>query len=125
MINMHLCGLENLTMRLAACWEYLWPAEQAMSCWPACRSPAAPRPTSTSPTTWPSAFPSSPVRVLALSFLLVMTVFRPLLVPLKAVLVNMLSIGAPYGTSSPSSSGVERVVPGRLRDPLVRLAIAG
>ncbi|MGH9164197.1 MAG: MMPL family transporter, partial [Acidimicrobiales bacterium] len=35
--------------------------------------------------------------VLALSFLLLMTVFRSLLVPLKAVLMNMLSIGAAYG----------------------------
>jgi RND superfamily putative drug exporter len=35
--------------------------------------------------------------VLALSFLLLMTVFRSLLVPLKAVVMNMLSIGAAYG----------------------------
>jgi RND superfamily putative drug exporter len=35
--------------------------------------------------------------VLGLSFLLLMTVFRSLLVPLKAVLVNLLSIGAAYG----------------------------
>ncbi len=35
--------------------------------------------------------------VLALSFLLLMLVFRSLLVPLKAVLLNLLSIGAAYG----------------------------
>ena len=35
--------------------------------------------------------------VLGLSFLLLMVVFRSLLVPLKAVLVNLLSIGAAYG----------------------------
>jgi RND superfamily putative drug exporter len=35
--------------------------------------------------------------VLGLSFLLLMTVFRSLLVPLKAVLVNLLSIGAAMG----------------------------
>ncbi|MEZ5323051.1 MAG: MMPL family transporter [Microthrixaceae bacterium] len=35
--------------------------------------------------------------VLALSFLLLMVVFRSLLVPLKAVLMNLLSIGAAYG----------------------------
>ncbi len=35
--------------------------------------------------------------VLALSFLLLMTVFRSLLVPLKAVVMNVLSIGAAYG----------------------------
>jgi RND superfamily putative drug exporter len=35
--------------------------------------------------------------VLVLSFLLLMTVFRSLLVPLKAVIVNLLSIGAAYG----------------------------
>jgi RND superfamily putative drug exporter len=35
--------------------------------------------------------------VLALSFILLMTVFRSILVPLKAVIVNLLSIGAAYG----------------------------
>ncbi|MFC8763755.1 MMPL family transporter [Streptomyces sp. NPDC057193] len=35
--------------------------------------------------------------VLALSFLLLMLVFRSILVPLKAVLLNLLSIGAAYG----------------------------
>lgn len=35
--------------------------------------------------------------VLALSFLLLMIVFRSLLVPVKAVVMNMLSIGAAYG----------------------------
>jgi RND superfamily putative drug exporter len=35
--------------------------------------------------------------VLVLSFLLLMVVFRSLLVPLKAVIVNLLSIGAAYG----------------------------
>jgi len=35
--------------------------------------------------------------VLALSFLLLMWVFRSLLVPLKAVVMNLLSIGAAYG----------------------------
>jgi RND superfamily putative drug exporter len=35
--------------------------------------------------------------VLVLSFLLLMTVFRSILVPLKAVVMNLLSIGAAYG----------------------------
>lgn len=35
--------------------------------------------------------------VLAMSFLLLMPVFRSILVPLKAVLLNLLSIGAAYG----------------------------
>ncbi len=35
--------------------------------------------------------------VLLLSFLLLMTVFRSIMVPLKAVIMNMLSIGAAYG----------------------------
>ena len=35
--------------------------------------------------------------VLTLSFLLLMVVFRSILVPLKAVIMNMLSIGAAYG----------------------------
>ena len=37
------------------------------------------------------------VAVLLLSFLLMMAVFRSVLVPLKAVLMNLLSIGASYG----------------------------
>ncbi len=37
--------------------------------------------------------------VLTLSFLLLMTVFRSLLVPLKAVIMNMLSISAAYGVA--------------------------
>ncbi len=39
------------------------------------------------------------VAVLAMSFLLLMAVFRSLLVPLKAVLMNLLSIGAAYGVT--------------------------
>ena len=35
--------------------------------------------------------------MLGLSFLLLMVVFRSLLVPLKAVIMNLLSIGAAYG----------------------------
>ncbi len=35
--------------------------------------------------------------VLALSFLLLMTVFRSVLVPVKAVIMNLISIGAAYG----------------------------
>jgi RND superfamily putative drug exporter len=37
------------------------------------------------------------VAVLSLSFLLLLVVFRSLLVPLKAVIMNLLSIGAAYG----------------------------
>jgi RND superfamily putative drug exporter len=37
--------------------------------------------------------------VLTLSFLLLMVVFRSLLVPLKAVIMNLLSIGAAYGVT--------------------------
>ena len=37
--------------------------------------------------------------VLVLSFLLLMVVFRSLLVPLKAVIMNLLSIGAAYGVT--------------------------
>src|SRR5699024_6558243 len=37
------------------------------------------------------------VAVLSLSFVLLMVVFRSLLVPLKAVVMNLLSIGAAYG----------------------------
>ena len=37
------------------------------------------------------------VAILLLSFVLLMVVFRSLLVPLKAVIMNLLSIGAAYG----------------------------
>ena len=37
------------------------------------------------------------IGVLSLSFILLMAVFRSLLVPLKAVIMNLLSIGAAYG----------------------------
>ena len=45
----------------------------------------------------PSACPSFIGAVLLLSFLLLMVVFRSILVPLKAVVMNLLSIGAAYG----------------------------
>jgi hypothetical protein len=38
--------------------------------------------------------------------------FRSLLLPLKAILLNLLSIGAAYGCSSSSSSGARRAGPG-------------
>ncbi|MEU6297355.1 MMPL family transporter [Streptomyces erythrochromogenes] len=41
--------------------------------------------------------PALVATVLAMSFLLLMLVFRSILVPLKAVLLNLLSIGAAYG----------------------------
>ncbi|MEJ5256562.1 MAG: MMPL family transporter, partial [Acidimicrobiales bacterium] len=46
-----------------------------------------------------SRLPSFFAAVLALSFLLLMVVFRSLLVPLKAVIMNLLSIGAAYGVA--------------------------
>ena len=60
-------------------------------------SPARSPSTSTSPTTSASRLPYFFGAVLALSFLLLMVVFRSLLVPLKAVIMNLLSIGAAYG----------------------------
>ncbi|CAN5810443.1 MMPL family transporter [soil metagenome] len=44
-----------------------------------------------------SRYPAFFGAVLGLSFILLMAVFRSLLVPLKAVIVNLLSIGAAYG----------------------------
>ena len=55
------------------------------------------RSVSTSPTTSPRRLPLFFGAVLGLSFLLLMVVFRSLLVPLKAVVMNLLSIGAAYG----------------------------
>ncbi len=44
-----------------------------------------------------SRMPIFIIAVLALSFILLLVVFRSVLVPLKAVLMNLLSIGAAYG----------------------------
>jgi RND superfamily putative drug exporter len=44
-----------------------------------------------------SRLPAFFLAVLTVSFLLLMTVFRSVLVPLKAVVMNLLSIGAAYG----------------------------
>ena len=41
-----------------------------------------------------------------LSFLLLMTVFRSIVLPLKAVIMNLLSVGAAYGSWPPCSSGL-------------------
>ncbi len=51
----------------------------------------------TSPNGSPTGCRCSSRAVIALSFLLLMIVFRSILVPLKAALMNMLSIGAAYG----------------------------
>ena len=61
------------------------------------RSAASPPRPTTSPATPPRACPIFMAAVLILSFLLLMVVFRSLLVPLKAVIMNLLSIGAAYG----------------------------
>src|SRR5207247_11155819 len=44
-----------------------------------------------------SAFPWLVLAVLALTYLLLLRAFRSLLLPLKAVLLNLLSISASYG----------------------------
>ncbi len=44
-----------------------------------------------------SRLPYMFLAILLLSFILLMLVFRSLLVPLKAVIMNLLSIGAAYG----------------------------
>ena len=46
---------------------------------------------------WAAGLPYMFVAILILSFILLMLVFRSLLVPLKAVIMNLLSIGAAYG----------------------------
>ena len=61
--------------------------------------------TSTSPSYLGARMPYFFAAVLALSFLLLMAVFRSILVPLKAVVMNLLSIGAAYGVVVAVSSG--------------------
>jgi RND superfamily putative drug exporter len=69
--------------------------------------------------------------VLLLSFLLLMAVFRSLLVPLKAVIMNLLSIGAAYGVVVAvfewgwlsQVSGVEKVGPVAPFVPMLMFAI--
>ena len=62
-----------------------------------CTSAARPRSVSTSPTSSAGDCPAMFVAILLFSFVLLMLVFRSLLVPLKAVIMNLLSIGAAYG----------------------------
>ena len=62
-----------------------------------CTSAARPRSASTSPTPSGQRLPYMFLAILLLSFVLLMLVFRSLLVPLKAVIMNLLSIGAAYG----------------------------
>ena len=62
-----------------------------------CTSAARPRSASTSPTRSGQRLPYMFLAILFLSFVLLMLVFRSLLVPLKAVIMNLLSIGAAYG----------------------------
>ena len=61
------------------------------------RSAESPPAPSTSRRTSPAACHGSSVPCSSLSFLLLMAVFRSVLVPLKAVVMNLLSIGAAYG----------------------------
>ncbi len=69
--------------------------------------------------------------VVALSFLLLMTVFRSILVPLKAALLNLLSIGAAYGVVvavfqwgwGRSLIGLEEAVPIASFVPMMMFAI--
>ena len=42
--------------------------------------------------------------VLGLAFLLLLLTFRSIVIPLKAIVLNLLSVGAAYGVSSGSSS---------------------
>ena len=61
-------------------------------------SPAADRPrASTSSTRSTARFPGSCSRVLALTYVLLLRAFRSLVLPLKAIVLNLLSIGAAYG----------------------------
>ena len=77
----------------------------ARTCCPACSRAAPRRHTSavrrrTSPTSAHASTTGSRcsiAAVLAMSFVLLMLVFRSVLVPLKAVVLNLLSIGAAYG----------------------------
>ena len=69
--------------------------------------------------------------VIALSFLLLLVVFRSLLVPLKAAIMNLLSIGAAYGVVAAmvnggwfgSIFGIEEAVPVPAFIPMMMFAI--
>ena len=52
-----------------------------------------------------SWFPWLVVAVLVATYVLLVRAFRSMLLPLKAIVLNLLSIGAAYGPSSSSSSG--------------------
>ena len=63
----------------------------------ACSPAAARRRASTSSTARTAYFPSLVAAVLVLTYVLLVRAFRSLLLPLKAVLLNLLSVGAAYG----------------------------
>ena len=50
-----------------------------------------------------SAVPIVFAFVLGLAFLLLLVTFRSIVIPLKAIVLNLLSVGAAYGWSSGSS----------------------
>ena len=61
-------------------------------------TPAAARPRASTSSTAPTAlFPWLVLGVLAVTYLVLMRAFRSLLLPLKAVILNLLSVGATYG----------------------------
>ena len=97
------------------------------------RSPARRRCSPTSPTCWPSGSGWSSASSSAVSVLLLMVVFRSVVVPLKAAVMNLLSIGAAYGVltavvpvglgrrparARPRDAGVELGADPDVRDPV-------
>ena len=71
------------------------------------------RPASTSQRSWPRSLPVFVTVIVVLAFLLLATVFRSLLVPLTASIMNILSIGAAPG--SDHRRVPVRLVPARSR----------
>ena len=80
-----------------ACATTRYPHATAGSDAGACTSVAKPQSASISQTRSGQRLPYMFLAILVLSFVLLMLVFRSLLVPLKAVIMNLLSIGAAYG----------------------------
>ncbi len=83
-------------MRFASCAPPTCPRPSrtpGSKCW----SPATRRNPSTSPRRWSDWLPVVLAFVLGLSFVLLTVAFRSLVVAVKAIVVNLLSVGAAYG----------------------------
>ena len=110
---------------------------RSASRWSRRRSPASPAPRSTSPARRPQSkdfndqlaqrLPLVFAFVLGLAFLLLLVTFRSIVVPIKAIVLNLLSVGAAYGVLvlvfQDGAGGVAARLPLQRRHQLLAAAV--